>query len=87
MKKVNGWNPGEWNWHTMKTFPRETTRERRPHPYQRERVRAYRYQRKERARDYQREEPVDRGVGGSRTMGQRLDRLHGLMKEIEKELN
>ena len=36
LRKVNGWNPGNWNWHTMKVFL-----ERRAHPYQRERVRAY----------------------------------------------
>ena len=35
LRQVNGWNPGNWNWHTMKVFS-----ERRAHPYQRERVRA-----------------------------------------------
>ena len=88
LRQTQGWNPGEWNWHTMKAFSREKTRERRAHPYQIEGVRAYPYQSEGgRAHPYQREEIVDRGVGGSRTMGQRLDRLHGLMKEIEKELN
>ena len=82
LRQVNGWNPGNWNWHTMKVFS-----ERRAHPYQRERVRAPHYQREERAHPYQRVEPVDRGVGGSRTIGQRLDRVQSLMKELEKELN
>jgi len=77
LRQTNGWNPGKWNWHTMKVFSKGPTRERRAHPYQRE-VR--------RAHPYQREEIVDRGEESSRTMGQRLDRLNGLMKEIEKEL-
>ena len=88
LRQTQGWNPGEWNWHTMKVSSRENTRERRAHPYQREGVRAYSYQREGgRAHPYQREEVVNRGEGSSRTMGQRLDRQQGLMKDIEKILS
>ena len=74
LRQTQGRNAGEWNWHTIKVFSRENTREGRAHPYQREGVRAYPYQREGgRAHPYQREEIVDRGVGGLHTMGQRLD--------------
>jgi len=73
LEHTRGWNPAEWNWHTLGKFA-ERKRGRRPHPYQRE----------ERHHPGQRDE---QRAEGSRTIGQRVDRLNGLLSALAKELN
>ena len=73
LKHPRGWNPAEWNWHTLEKFA-ERNRGKRSHPYQREECNPQGQREEQRAE-------------GSRTIGQRVDRLNGLLSALAKELN
>ena len=91
LQKTRGWNPHEWNWHNMQKFT-DKKRGQRAHPYQR--ASHHPQQRHQQShphhQHYQRVEhhpqAQEQVVEGSGTIGQRVDRLNGLLSAIEREL-
>lgn len=97
LHKTRGWNPHEWNWHNMQKFT-DKKRGQRAHPYQRashhpqqrqQQSHQHHQQQHQSHPDHQPYQRVEHHpqaqeqvVEGSGTIGQRVDRLNGLLSAI-----